>query len=472
MLRFRDFLLLEYNEDKNWANHGPKITERLKSQGVESNHKEFWHNQIQDHDPTPNKEYAGWISQKYATGGIRHHEDIGSRVGPALETYHKHKLKKTLETHGVPKDIGAIKNITHLEDSVDKLPSLHKDDNSKVNDSEVTKHDEKHWKVYTPHTEEASKKYGAGTRWCTAAHKNNQFENYNDEGPMHIYVPKKPRYPGEKYQGHRETFSFMNEKDEPVKDEEVFKDRPSSHHEKHGVTEEHLDKLFSNRGDGSWYDALQHSKINGNHLHKILDSGANWIKEEALEHKKITAEHITKALGDKSAFVRAAAMRSEHVTSAHIHKALDDEDTSVRLRSMWNENAKPEHIHKALDDDNEYIQKAAINHKNATPENIHKALDDKDIIAKIAIEKQNVNNKNISKALDHKDINVARIAASKQNINSENITKALTHSDKWVRHAALNSPNVNINHIRTAEQDPDREVRDAARLAKRELRFR
>ncbi|NBU99007.1 MAG: hypothetical protein EBS19_12500, partial [Spirochaetia bacterium] len=78
------------------------------------------------------------------------------------------------------------KNIKDLEDSVDKLPSLHKDDNSKVDDSEVTKHNEKHWKVYTPHTEEASKKYGAGTRWCTAAHNNNQFHNYNDEGPLHI----------------------------------------------------------------------------------------------------------------------------------------------------------------------------------------------------------------------------------------------------------------------------------------------
>ncbi len=415
MLRFREFLLLEYNEDKNWANHGDKITMRLKAQGVKDNHKEFWHKQIQDHDPTSNKEYASWISQKYASGGIRHHEDIGSRVGPALEIYHKHKLKKTLEAHGVPKDIGAIKNITHLEDSVDKLPSLHKNDNQKVNDSEVTRHDEEHWKIYTPHTEAASQKYGAGTRWCTASNNNNMFDYYHKKGPMHIYVPKKPKYPGEKYQGHRDTFSFMNEKDEPVDSIEVFKGRPSPHDEEHGINDKHITKALD---DSHWEiraAAARNPKATPEHITKALSDDDTDVRAAAARNPKATPEHITRALGDPSAFVRAAAIRNPKATPGHITKALGDRHWGVRAAAIRNPKATPGHITKALDDSIESVRIEAISHPKATPEHITKALSDDDTDVRAAAARNpKATPEHITRALGDPDSDVRKIARARK----------------------------------------------------------
>ncbi len=414
MLRFRDFLLLEYNEDKNWANHGAKISERLHSQGVESNHREFWHKQIEDHDPTPNKEYAGWISQKYATGGIRHHEDIGSRVGPALETYHKNKLKKTLETHGVSKDIGSHKTIKDLEDSVAKLPKI-KEKSKDVSDSEVTKHDEEHWKVYTPHTKAASQKYGAGTRWCTASKQGNMFFEYNSDGPMHIYVPKKPKYPGEKYQGHRESFGFMDETDAPAKESEVFKDRPSPHNQKHGVTPEHITNILKNTN--SYYITRKH----------------------AINHSSATSEHVSMALNDPESVVRRYAASSPNATSKHIFKALNDRVASVRRAALEGPNVTPEHISHALDGDCEFTRECAMEHPAATKEHIDKGLNDPAEFVRAE-------------------------AAYHKNATPEQITKGLNDPTSFVRQRALRNPNVTEEHYKIALNSGDKHLARTARL--------
>ncbi len=441
MLRFREFLLLEYNEDKNWTNHGAKITERLKSQGIRTGHREFWDKQIRDHDPTPNKEYASWISQKYASGGIRHHEDIGSRVGPSLEIYHKHKLKKTLEAHGVPKDIGAIKNITHLEDSVDKLPSLHKNDNQKVNDSEVTKHDEEHWKVYTPHTAEASKKYGAGTKWCTAAKNYNRFKSYNDKGPMHIYVPKKPKYPGEKYQGHRGSFSFMNEKDEPVNSDEVFRGRASPHDERHGVSEEYITKIMSSP----------------DHVHERF---------KALDHPKVTPEHITKVLslsGKNNEGLRTKAMRHDKVTREHISTGLNDESYTVREAAIQHHIATPEHITKALSlkgNENEWIRRLAVQHPNVTTKHITKALSLKDDVGvRIdAMRSSKATREHISTGLADKNEWVRTHAVAHRNASPDQILKGLEDESYTVHKAARENPNLTPELLKKHKDDTLKKV--------------
>ncbi|MGA1048922.1 MAG: hypothetical protein ACO3UU_13015, partial [Minisyncoccia bacterium] len=72
-------------------------------------------------------------------------------------------------------------------------------------------------RVIVPLDEKAACYYGQGTRWCTAATKGeNYFERYNSEGPLYIIIPKKPKYPGEKYQLHVNSEQFMDEKDDTV----------------------------------------------------------------------------------------------------------------------------------------------------------------------------------------------------------------------------------------------------------------
>jgi hypothetical protein len=72
--------------------------------------------------------------------------------------------------------------------------------------------DTPNFKVIVPRTEEASCLYGAGTKWCTAGKKNNQFKNYAAKGDLYIIMANlggKAR----KFQLQMEDDSFMNERD-------------------------------------------------------------------------------------------------------------------------------------------------------------------------------------------------------------------------------------------------------------------
>jgi hypothetical protein len=44
----------------------------------------------------------------------------------------------------------------------------------------------------------------------------NYFDNYSKRGPLFIIIPRKPAYPGEKYQWQFESSSFMNEQDRQI----------------------------------------------------------------------------------------------------------------------------------------------------------------------------------------------------------------------------------------------------------------
>ena len=71
--------------------------------------------------------------------------------------------------------------------------------------------------VYEPEDREASCHYGQGTQWCTASIRSeNMFEDYHEQGPLYILIPKRPEYPNEKYQLHPATGQYMDRQDEPV----------------------------------------------------------------------------------------------------------------------------------------------------------------------------------------------------------------------------------------------------------------
>jgi hypothetical protein len=72
--------------------------------------------------------------------------------------------------------------------------------------------------LMVPLTEEASCKIGSGTKWCTAANKNNMFESYNKHGPLYVWVDYKRDK--KKYQFHFDLetpkFIFMDELDNHI----------------------------------------------------------------------------------------------------------------------------------------------------------------------------------------------------------------------------------------------------------------
>jgi hypothetical protein len=235
MITFRQFIT-ESNYDKTWDNYGKNISARMATDpGApkdSSKHKEHFRTHVESGDPTPNKTYGQWIGRTYGSGGINRLEDIPSRVHPALETFHNHKHK--LPGLKIENDINRYKSLGDLEDAVAKIPkeiSVAKQEHDASTEKarkETSHHEDEHWWIKVPHTEHASKHYGQGTRWCTAANRNCAFNSYNKDGNLHVMIPKKPKYAGEKYQVHVESGALMNEKDQEPRSS-PFKDRPSSY---------------------------------------------------------------------------------------------------------------------------------------------------------------------------------------------------------------------------------------------------
>ena len=168
--------------------------------------------QIEQGDPTKNKEYSQWIARMYSRGGYEL-EDIKSTLRDALETYHKLKLKKKLEDQD--KQIDKFKSIDQLIARVEQYPEIQDDaPTDKGEAREIYKDDQ--IRVLVPKDVEAACYYGQGTRWCTAAKNNNLFKRYYEAGDIYIILPQKPKTPGDKFQFHFHSGQFMDSQDRPL----------------------------------------------------------------------------------------------------------------------------------------------------------------------------------------------------------------------------------------------------------------
>ena len=176
------------------------------------------------------QKYTEWVTEHYIKGNIARFEDLGSRVMPALDSYSKLLNMKVLNrgVAGQPwtdeSDLNNYCGLTGcvtkrgkkigLEDLIEKYPLVSEQNSATSPDGLI--YDGETIRIYNPKTEAEAKYYGRGSRWCTAAKKDNMFARYNADGPLFIVVPKRPRYKGEKYQLHVQTAQYMNEKDEEV----------------------------------------------------------------------------------------------------------------------------------------------------------------------------------------------------------------------------------------------------------------
>ena len=66
------------------------------------------------------------------------------------------------------------------------------------------------WTIAIPRTERAAKWWGRGTRWCTAAERDNMFAHYAKDGPLVVVI----RPDGAKFQWHGPSKQFMDALDE------------------------------------------------------------------------------------------------------------------------------------------------------------------------------------------------------------------------------------------------------------------
>jgi hypothetical protein len=259
-------LLLEYDADKTWQQHGKKAVDHaVNTAGVDDHsivssiadtfnaghHKDPYALHTTDHedepvvnlanhallhhlekgDPTPNKKYVQHIARIYGNGGVNRLEDIHARMKPALAKFDELAKRKVIPAEH--RDIGKVKSLSQLEDLVDEHSNsesgraLDKAHHEKMK-SQATITDHPEFTHIVPHTQAAASHFGKGTRWCTTSdetpdadngfeHETTMFDHYNKDGPLQIMIPKNPSYKGEKYQYHYSSDQFMNEKDEPVR---------------------------------------------------------------------------------------------------------------------------------------------------------------------------------------------------------------------------------------------------------------
>lgn len=167
--------------------------------------------QLAKGDPTKNQQYLQWITNQYLKKQFRL-EDM-SRIHDELSKFDKVKNKLDI------KDINKY-DYHALSDQVDKIFNQ-----ASIEQEPTTSNDIKDVKVLyngplgtlsIPLTQEASCELGKGTKWCTAANKNNLFNTYNKEGPLYIWRDKS----GEKYQFHfgGSASQLMDDKDRPISD--------------------------------------------------------------------------------------------------------------------------------------------------------------------------------------------------------------------------------------------------------------
>jgi len=181
-----------------------------------------------------NGETLFWILNRYLTPtengyGINRWEDIAGRLLPALEKFAVLKRKPNLNPPLPTKDLNQIKSLGQLEDITEKYQEKElASKTAKAGAEEQAFYDSKQatllyndatFKVVVPHTKEASCYFGVNTQWCTAAKNDNQFNYYNEKGPLYsvLIKPLNQRF---QFQWGEEP-EFKDEQDEEINPNEL-----------------------------------------------------------------------------------------------------------------------------------------------------------------------------------------------------------------------------------------------------------
>ena len=167
------------------------------------------YNKVVQADPTFDGQkmgkYTKWLLGLVRRGGLT--EGDLYEVTDMLGTFEKYKNRVEI------KDVTRLRSLDDLYDVIkpfregNQAKSKSEERRMLKAGAEKVYEDDK-WLIIIPHTKEAAKLYGKGTKWCTAADNSNRFDYYNSDGPLYINIDKET---GKKYQFHFESDQFMNE---------------------------------------------------------------------------------------------------------------------------------------------------------------------------------------------------------------------------------------------------------------------
>ena len=212
-------ILLEYNQQKTIQNLGEKLLQANKKELKPLSSPIEILTKLEQMDPSSNNQYTVWIVRQYIANQFRLED--ANRIYETLATFSKLKNKLPIEQ----RDVGKF-TFHALEDLVDSHNNVKLGDTSveglnykHIDEMEVL-YNGPYGKLIIPKTEEASKELGKGTKWCTAADKNNMFHEYSNYGPLYVWIDKS----GKKYQLHitdpneesDNMFQMMDSRDHPI----------------------------------------------------------------------------------------------------------------------------------------------------------------------------------------------------------------------------------------------------------------
>jgi hypothetical protein len=437
-------LLLEYDREKTWKAYGDKALEN--SDWDESNHpvlhaikraedpeykKNLLMSHLEDADPTPGKKYTPHIVRLFGNPlrdkeGVKF-EDLHSRLKPALKKFHDLSKRKIIPAD--QRDLGRYDSLEQIEDAVDEHSSKMSATQADAAYHEEMKkqaiiRDRGSFTHIIPTTVASAAHFGQGTRWCTATEdpNNSMFNHYNTDGPLQIFVPKKPTYRGEKYQYHYSSNQLMDPKDQPVNANELRANHPdiSNHIDdyEHSLLRAHNDKeeglahpefevrkraVAKHWDDLSGHDIMNHILKRGNYnnfdnITYVQDSltGLDHKVDAISNHPNFDHAHLDWIAKNHSLDDYWTHMELADHPKAHQQSYVDtvlgryEEDRkndpnfeysgkSTGLNSMYARTANPDHIKRMSDSiksgsKNHIHYKAFFHNKNVDPHTIHDTL--------------------------------------------------------------------------------------------------
>jgi len=118
-------------------------------------------------------------------------------------------------------DINSYKNLTELYQALNDYANRPRRDTKKVEGGNVVYEDDRFF-IVNPLTHQSSCYYGKGTKWCTAADSDYQFNNYNQDGKLFYILDKtlptdNPLYKVALLKKFDGDMTFYDAKDETIK---------------------------------------------------------------------------------------------------------------------------------------------------------------------------------------------------------------------------------------------------------------
>ena len=216
------YLLREYNRDITLQ----RMSNQLKAAAARDRNQtpEQVLATLEEIDPTRSKQYVMWLVREYAKHRFKLEDK--PRLHTLLKNFEQVKSRieqKDINRYTLPElenAITSIMNPTLGQSQGNKpftIPTEIKDQTVEISNTV--------WGLLTqPKTERANCVLGSGTKWCTARINDNEFDDYNDRGPLYIWRDRD----GEKYQFHFKTQQFKDSSNDEI-DRELINYFRTSH---------------------------------------------------------------------------------------------------------------------------------------------------------------------------------------------------------------------------------------------------